>query len=482
MKKNYCNKFFLLVLSLITLISSCAFGFVGCANKKFKIKNYPEIKKEFAIKQNFNLPLSKNDSPFFTNPDRGFRGELYITLGRNEAFPESGETYSERLDAQLEKFEQDDVKLYQCYVYLYEYSNKEIPQTALDQLKEYFELLKSKNIKILLRFAYEYTESGKIGPRTKDIVTHCKQLKEFFNKNIDLYNDIVYATQLGMIGLWGEGHGNVHNLNKKTIIKSVADMYPEHTIIMVRTPELLSLVPEELEYRFSLHDDFIVGFDHKWGMIPYDDPAYPLLLKKCQHTICDGEMPWGRGNEKGTTPEGVLYQCINYGLTSLSLEHNYTEDKGNYYLKQWQNCYFDKSFFTNKKYPLNENLLNNDGKISVFDYLKHHLGYQLVVSNVELNKNKLSFVINNFGLAKPYGYSLNIYVNGKKIELNNQFNANTLTQFGQQKISFDYYAGDIEIELIKTVNNKDRIKFYNDIPFENGKNILSEDLLNKILR
>ena len=117
----------------------------------------------------------------------------------------------------------------QVYVYLTEYSNTDLPASALSELKAYFEEISRRGVKMLLRFAYEYTSEQKSGPRTRDIVRHCKQLKTFFEENAELIDNTVYAMQLGMIGLWGEGHGNVHYLNKRKVIAAVADMVPDDT-------------------------------------------------------------------------------------------------------------------------------------------------------------------------------------------------------------------------------------------------------------
>lgn len=457
------------LIAIIALLLISAGTLSACTG--YKIKQYPDTPSAYAVTPVYNIPVLTAESDFYPNPDRGFRGETYITLGTDEAFPESGETYTERLEAQLEKYSSEGVTVLQCYVYLYEYRHTPIPDEALEQLKNYFSTLRDKNVKILLRFAYEYTSANKDGPRTSDIITHCAQLKTFFEQNIGLYRSVVYAMQLGMIGLWGEGHGNVNALNKARIIKAVADMTPEPTVIMVRTPELLSLVPDELEHRFSIHDDFIVGFDHEWGMISFEDPAYPLLLSKCKHTVTDGEMPWGRGNVEGTTAQGVIAQCVGYGLSTLSLEHNYTEDGCEYYLKQWQALFLDGDFFTGNGYPLNPNLLS-DGKISVFDYLKHHLGYQLTVSDFEAGNGKASFMITNYGMAAPHGYKMKIYVDGAEVAPDNAFDGGSLLMFGQSVITFGYDGGRIGIELYKENSPSDKIKLYNDVPFENGVNVI----------
>ena len=64
-------------------------------------------------------------------------------------------------------------------------------------------------------------------------------------------------------------------------------------------------------------------------MMSWEDENYDKLLKKCKYTVTDGEMPWCRSGEK-IDIVGLVGQCVGYGLTSLSIEHNYKED-GNAY-------------------------------------------------------------------------------------------------------------------------------------------------------
>ena len=71
----------------------------------------------------------------------------------------------------------------QCYIYLTEYKNRDLDETAINQLKSYFEFLKSKNIRILLRFAYEYTSNENNAAKDKQILSHLDQIGEFVNNN-----------------------------------------------------------------------------------------------------------------------------------------------------------------------------------------------------------------------------------------------------------------------------------------------------------
>lgn len=461
---------FVCVFIIAVILVSTSIIFASCNN--IYIKEYPAINNTYQFAIDNSIPLSNISNAVDINQSRGFRGETYIRLGTDEAYPESGENYLERLKNQIELYDEDGIKLMQVYVYLIDYCDKDIPDSALTQLKAYFETINSYGIKILLRFAYEYSPSMGIGPTTSDIQRHCQQLKGFINQNAELFNKTVYAVQLGMIGLWGEGHSSVHRLNVVKVIEAVADMIPEDFTIMVRTPQILTKVSDELEYRFGLHDDFLVGYNHEWGMMDWESEEYPKLLTRCKYTLNDGELPWGSQfdiNDLNTL--GIVKQCVDYGLTSLSIEHNYKEDGNAYWLELCKDEYLTSEYLTQNNMPFNPNLLT-DGKISIYDYLKYHLGYQLVASNLKIEANKASFMITNFGFSAPHNYTMRVYVDGKQVNTYEEFNALDLKQFGQKIYTFDYTQGDIQVEFVNKRDSSDTIKLFNDIQYQSGKNLI----------
>ncbi|MDE6551168.1 MAG: DUF4874 domain-containing protein [Clostridia bacterium] len=463
------KKIILIPLTILIASATVLCSLLGACTHALNIKDYPATDTEFRYELDSSIPLISPANAHSDNHCRGFRGETYITLGRDEAYPDSGESYISKLEYELRRLEPDGIKIMQVYVYLIEYYNTDIPDSALNQLKDYLELIESKGIKILLRFAYETTEGQKIGPRTKDIERHCSQLKVFFQDNLGLFNRTVYAAQLGMIGLWGEGHGSAHRHNVSKVIRAVADMIPENTPIMVRTPEMLSEVPSEIESRFSLHEDYVIGYNDPWVAIQTDSPYYGAVVNKCKHSVTDGEMPWGRAN-LDIDMIGCIRTCVDYGFTSFSIAHNYTEE-GEYHLKKWQSLYLTEDILKENRFPYNPALLSS-GKISVFDYLKYHLGYQLVASNLEIEDGKATFMITNFGFAAPHGYEIKLYVDGAEVTPILSHDCSELTQFSQLKFTAPYTLGELSIAIVNKRDASDTIRLFNDIPFSDGKNII----------
>ncbi len=94
------------------------------------------------------------------------------------------------------------------------------------------------------------------------------------------------------IGLyWGEGHGSSRIINKKKIVKCAFEMIPDGMTLTMRHPKYISLAPAEYEKQASLHDDFLVGKEHPWGMIPFEHPEWKPLLNKCKHSFRTEKCP-----------------------------------------------------------------------------------------------------------------------------------------------------------------------------------------------
>lgn len=458
----------ILIIIIVIIVIALPILITGCS-QKYKIKKYPAAKTSFEYTIINNLNLSGQDTELLKNQDRGFRGEIYYTLGTNLAYPAHQQNYLDRVNEQIELYKNDNINIMQCYIYLFKYRDKDLDETAINQLKSYFEYLKEKNLRILLRFAYEYTEDINTDAKDKQILRHLDQIGQFINENKQLFNDVVYAVQLGLIGLWGEGHGEHFNHNKRKLANKLCEIIPEEIYIMVRTPEILSQVPEKYEHRFSVHDDFLVGINHEWGMMNWNDPQYKDLLNKNQYAISDGEMPWGRDKTVSFIDSlNLVKQVIGYGLTTLSITHNYKEDEGiTYHLEKWKNEFLTKEILEENNLPYLPTMLNNN-QISIYKFLQYHLGYNLGVSNLLQYGTKTSFMINNFGMAAPFEFKLQVIADGQEVEVEQTL----LNRFGQQIVTINNNVKEIKIRLIHQRSGA-TIKLANNLPYINGYNIIN---------
>lgn len=444
---------------------------MGLFKKKVKRYNIPKHEATPTSFQNEvgNVLEFCYDTAVDQNPDRGFRGELYITLGSGRQYPEDKGTAIEHFEKSINNYKEEKVKNYQLYVYLNEFYNKPISKEAFNQLKEYFEMMEKLGLRILLRFAYEYTRSVRKGPKTEQIKNHCKQIKQWISDNEKLFNQTVYAMQVGMIGLWGEGHSSVHRHNFSDVMSAVFDTAPESMTIMARTPAFLDQTPEKYRDRISIHDDFLIGKEHPWGMLPFSHPDNQALYTMAQHRLTDGEMPWGKDKTVAVIdPILFIKQCSNYGLRTLSIEHNYKENGNVHHLQAWKNVFVTKSQLEENNLPYFPALLE-ENQISVFDYLKCHLGYLLAITNLQKENNIIKFDMFNFGMGVPIDFQLKIIADGKRIEI--AFDPQTLCQFSSQNFEIPCEK-ELKIKLVHIRDNSLSIKLANKLDYVDGYNII----------
>ncbi len=437
--------------------------------------------------------LTWNDdiSILLENPDRGFRMESYMTLGTNLSYPYRLVTGADEeaepslgganasLQVQLQTYAPDRPKIIQQYVYLTLYTSRTvIPQKALDQLTAYFEYIRSLDIKMLLRFAYE-NENNLADPPQDVMLAHVAELKTWFHNNSQLVADTVYCLQLGFLGWWGEGHSYHVEYDIPRVIAAVCEMVPSWMYVNVRTPWYYYTTPLQYRSRMGMHDDYLVGYNVYGTPMPDNPVQQPYYRDLFQHTINDGELPWGgepTNNETyidGTNTTRYLY---DYSLSTLSIVHNYIESGlGHpYNMYRWKTEYLDADAFNDHGWNYNPNFLDDEGKISIFNYLKYHLGYQLVLSNLTTDGNKLHFMISNYGFAAPFNMDSLVvqarYANGTTRHVNLAFTPHALYTFRQAVYSVALDLGNIDHVSVKLYNsrNGDHVRFGNDIESVDG--------------
>ena len=183
-------------------------------------------------------------------------------------------------------------------------------------------------------------------------------------------------------------------------------------------------------------------------------------------------MPWGRDTTVPVIdPIGFLKQVIGYGLTSLNITHNYIEDLKEkdivYHLEKWKTEYLTKSQLDKNNIPYLDSMLEKN-QISIYNYLQYHLGYNLGVSNLLQTNGKTSFMINNFGIASPFEYKLEIIADGQNIEVEQI----QLGRFGQQIVLIDKNVKEIKIKFIHR-RTGETIKLANNLPYLDGYNVIT---------
>lgn len=348
-----------------------------------------------------------------TNPDRGFRMEVYMMLGSHHAvFGGEDKDALDYLKEQREFYRDDTFHLAQVYVYLTEYCKKDLDEKAFSQLEEYLTELKKMGMRAVLRFAYEREMDRKEGPKNSILIKHTKQIKKWLSEHKELVSETVAVIQAGMVGAWGEWHSSKHRHNPKKTLEAIFDMVPDYLTLQIRTETLMrknkALFADK---RVGHHDDFLVGEFFKWSYMeskPGSD-KYKEIIERAAHTYNDGEMPWGRDstyNKGYIHGEKMLFMCNEQSLSSLSLTHNYKEAGGPYNMERWRGEYITPAELDEMGCTYNPNYFRdkegNEFVRTTFDFLADHLGYQISAEDFTLSETETSITLKNYGFALPY--------------------------------------------------------------------------------
>nr|MDO8117426.1 DUF4832 domain-containing protein [Candidatus Sigynarchaeota archaeon] len=237
--------------------------------------------------------------------------------------------------------------------------------------------------------------------------------------------------------------------------------------------------PLQYRSRMGIHDDYLVGYNVYGTPMPDNPVQQPYYRGLFQRTINDGELPWGGEPTNngiyidGTNTTRYIYDC---SMSTLSIVHNYIESGlGNpYNMYRWKAEYLDANAFEARDWNYNPNLLDDEGKISIFEYLKYHLGYQLVLSNLATGNGKLHFMVSNYGFAAPFNMDRLVlqtrYANGSVQHVNLAFTPHALYAFRQLVYSVALDLDGVDHVSVKLCNsrNGDHVRFANNIESTGG--------------
>lgn len=470
---------------------------VATDSSKQSINANIKVLNEIATDDSVPFLDFENADVLLKNPDRGLRMESYLTVAQTpEAYPGSREDPFKKLTDMIEKYEPDSPTVIQFYIYLTRYSEIDLDQAAFDQIEKYLEICRDNNIRVLMRFTY----ANESHPDTsyKWVSRHLEQIGEWFDENPELINDTLYCMQGGIVGYWGEGHGN-KKLKNKDIGKAfdeLVNITPEHVFVQTRTLPLFQKISTENVARLGMHNDYIIGVPvNKWDYFFGKEKNRDIYLNHFKYTINDGEMPWGRAlmfDEADGEPlnaidaKGTIDEIVQQSFTTFSLEHNYREDDSTgknapYSMERWKDETITAAELDELGAPYNPNFFENNASMSPYDYIRYHLGYQLAISNVNLNEtdNTLTFTINNFGIAAPLNLNeLCIVAKTENETVSYQikeYDKYSLQSGKSLKITItlhDYITltenTKLGIKLSTLPNSNYNVRFANDTPFDNG--------------
>lgn len=443
-----------------------------------------------ALAAQFSLAMLKPETarPLLRNPDRGLRMETYITLGEKlESYPGNLQDPYEKLLQFIEMYEEESPVVVQLYVYLSRYNSRALDETAFTQLERMLALCRSNGIRVLLRFAYQNESCP--DPDWPRVQGHLEQWGEWFESHAQLLEDTLYAMQAGLAGCWGEGHSNVNFKSKYfgSAFDKLIRITPKDVFVQVRTVDLMKTVSVQYQHRIGMHDDYIIGqANGPWSFFCGRHGKKEQRIEAgFSGTVNDGELPWGRAtyyDRKHGHPldsldaAGVLVQLKQYALTTLSLEHNYREDGGQrlYSMARWKDAVLAPAQLKALGMPYHPSLVGQ--AVSVFDYIRYHLGYLLSITSFELDaaENHVRFTIQNNGLAAPLNFNaLHLVVGGKAFAVDS-YDKHALGSMQAAAYTvplpegFDAQGLRIGIKLARRAGSSLCARFVNDTPFTDG--------------
>jgi len=230
------------------------------------------------------------DDSNFPNPERGFHseGNLIDNYGFAEA---QARGYS----------------LVRTYVRLDAYTDTPLSDNFLNELNEGFSTVRQNNVKLVLRFSYNFGFDGQ-DTTLERVLQHIDQLTPLLRNNAD----VIAVLQAGFIGAWGEWHASDFGLdsaeNKSRIHAALMAAVSADRMVQIRTPtdiaQIYSSPLEAADYfsnsyqaRTAFHNDCFLSNETDTGTYPSDrinelqayldevTPAVAVGGETCQVTI-----------------------------------------------------------------------------------------------------------------------------------------------------------------------------------------------------
>lgn len=231
----------------------------------------------------------------FPNPERGFYHEVDCSNGLLSL------TQLKNYRASLND------SLVMCKFHLDAWVSSPIPQSALDFFDQQMGIVRSSGLKIVMRFAYNNTDSAIDAPLTQ-LLAHIDQLAPHIAAN----KDVITVVQAGFIGSWGEWANSQHygtyplnaqNLvDRKTIANKLLANVPLGRFVQVRTPAIAEniigdTVPltdaeafgTSAKARLGQHNDCFLASTSDVGTYTNISVDYPWLEAETKHLPMGGE-------------------------------------------------------------------------------------------------------------------------------------------------------------------------------------------------
>lgn len=348
-------------------------------------------------------PSDRNGRHGLRNPERGFRFEVII--GALSGEPEQFNSHCDHWP--FERYIEDGVTLTQAYCYLSPFTASPVSAEKLAAIADDFSKARAWGVKYLLRFLYKGSSATTVAPIAR-IRAHMEQLKPLLDDNWD----VIYALQIGWLGICGENFGNATDTEAAEIVRGTLDLLPPDRMTMVRCPHYKPMTLNRLglasdlqpEIAFSELPAAKIGFFNDgtcsdyWDCGTFIDPpfygsaggrGFDQIVREAPFMPVDGELFWTNPMQEqaGAYRHATVYDAIRvmkrlrlHHYTSLSLVHNFSElDKSRNVkgsIDIWKETALCAADLDKLRFPFSPAYFA-DGSRSAFEYIRDHLGYRL---------------------------------------------------------------------------------------------------------
>lgn len=464
------------------------------------------VKGSPIVERSYTTLLSENDALLYNNPNRGITGyiDFYdMTISDEELYSHMDRTFK-RFETNL------SARVYRLYFYPGQYRGRHLDETFYSFAEKVFQYCRDHNVQILLQFAYyDVNNYNDRTPTTEEIMMHLNDLKE--NGLIERNKDVLHVFQTGFVGRFGEWHSENTPTDHKLIVNTLLEILPEGIYTQVRYPGIKDLVDDSHPKKkyIGFNNDAYFGIQNTSDLgggtfTVGEEPWIRVMDKEGAYTPQYAETYYYTEfeNHLGFTPDG--YACLlgasQLHLTNLNGSNGYL-DKGalkDGTMVRWKSQPVTEKWLQENKIPYSENWFKNvDGETverSCFDFIRNYLGYRFTAKTLSVTENgsdsvKVTLQLQNNGFAAAFNISSKIAIIDKDGNVVNEAefgdpekwyptnpddwsDREQLTHEISAELKLPSEKGEysIALQLLSTGGGTTRLD--NNIPFENGYNIL----------
>ena len=334
------------------------------------------------------------------NPERGFYKLVQVELSTHE---ENIEDFEEEI--QNIENEDTDVSIISFQLNLKNYvENTEIDNKKLKEIQKYFDIMRNHGYKVIFRVVYDSQGRKNPEPEFEKILEHIDILKKIYKDN----EDILFLIEAGYLGSYGEWHDGKYDENKtyrNQVIKKLLEVVPSSITINLRKPSFIhDFTTEELNAdnafsksdiaRLGLHNDGYLASETDYGTFDIEEREESI---EYQHSIT---------------------KYIAFGGECTKKESEFNDFENAIRDMQYRHCtYLNKTYDKEVKEKWRQSTYYSDSDIyskqNGFKYIQDHLGYRLVLREVDLkqenNMQKINIQLENIGFGN--------IINSKDVEI-----------------------------------------------------------------